>query len=115
MRIGIVTGASSGLGRSFVRHIDKTMDLDELWLIARREERLRGPGGGASVQGAGLSPGPDGPGQRREAPGGPGGGAAPGGHPGMRRRLRQVRKGGGHDPGGERRHDRPQLPRGGWT
>lgn len=41
MRIGIVTGASSGLGRAYVREIDKTMDLDELWLIARREERLK--------------------------------------------------------------------------
>ncbi len=40
MRIGIVTGASSGLGRAYARQIDRTMDLDELWLIARREERL---------------------------------------------------------------------------
>lgn len=39
-KIGIITGASSGLGRAYARHIDKTMDLDELWLIARREERL---------------------------------------------------------------------------
>lgn len=41
MRIGIVTGASSGLGRAFAKHIDKTLNLDELWLVARREERLR--------------------------------------------------------------------------
>jgi len=41
MKIGIVTGASSGLGRAFARELDKTMALDELWLIARREERLR--------------------------------------------------------------------------
>lgn len=40
MRIGIITGASSGLGRAYARHIDKLMELDELWLIARREERL---------------------------------------------------------------------------
>lgn len=40
MKIGIVTGASSGLGRAYAKHIDKMMDLDELWLIARREERL---------------------------------------------------------------------------
>lgn len=40
MRIGIVTGASSGLGRAYARQIDRTMDLDELWLIARREDRL---------------------------------------------------------------------------
>ena len=40
MRIGIITGASSGLGRAYARLVDKRMDLDELWLIARREERL---------------------------------------------------------------------------
>lgn len=39
-KIGIITGASSGLGRAYARHIDKVMDLDELWLVARREERL---------------------------------------------------------------------------
>lgn len=41
MRIAIVTGASSGLGREFVKSIDRTMELDEIWLIARREERLQ--------------------------------------------------------------------------
>lgn len=40
MRIGIITGASSGLGRAYARQIDGSMALDELWLIARREERL---------------------------------------------------------------------------
>ena len=41
MKIGIITGASSGLGRAYAKRADKTMDLDELWLIARREDRLR--------------------------------------------------------------------------
>lgn len=39
-RIGIITGASSGLGRAYAKHMDKVMELDELWLVARREERL---------------------------------------------------------------------------
>ncbi len=39
-KIGIVTGASSGLGRAYAKHLDKVMELDELWLIARREKRL---------------------------------------------------------------------------
>lgn len=39
MRIAVVTGASSGIGREFVRELDKK-GLDEIWLIARREERL---------------------------------------------------------------------------
>ena len=40
MRIGIITGASSGLGRAYARLADKRMELDELWLVARREDRL---------------------------------------------------------------------------
>ena len=40
MKIAVITGASSGMGREFVYAIDKTFDLDELWVIARREERL---------------------------------------------------------------------------
>lgn len=38
--IAIITGASSGLGREFARQIDKKYDLDEIWLVARRESRL---------------------------------------------------------------------------
>lgn len=41
MRIAIVTGASSGLGREFVRQMEHFYrELDEIWVIARREERL---------------------------------------------------------------------------
>jgi len=41
MKIAVITGASSGMGREFVYAIDKAFDLDELWVIARREERLK--------------------------------------------------------------------------
>jgi Short-chain dehydrogenases of various substrate specificities len=40
MQIAIVTGASSGMGREFVKQIDKKCRLDEIWIIARREDRL---------------------------------------------------------------------------
>ena len=40
MKIAVVTGASSGMGRDFVYAIDKEFTLDEIWVIARREERL---------------------------------------------------------------------------
>lgn len=40
MRIAIVTGASSGLGREYARLLDAE-NLDELWLIARRKKLLR--------------------------------------------------------------------------
>lgn len=41
MDIGIITGASSGLGREFAKQIDTQYQLDEVWLVARREERLK--------------------------------------------------------------------------
>ena len=42
MRIAVVTGASSGMGREFVRQIPHFYSqLDEIWVTARREERLR--------------------------------------------------------------------------
>lgn len=41
MKIGIVTGASSGIGREYVSALDKNFNLDEIWVIARREERLK--------------------------------------------------------------------------
>ena len=39
-RIALITGASSGLGREFARLLAREV-VDELWLVARREERLR--------------------------------------------------------------------------
>lgn len=39
-RIAIVTGASSGMGRRFAQTAAEHVDFDELWVIARREERL---------------------------------------------------------------------------
>ncbi len=42
MRIAVVTGASSGIGREFVIQIEKKYkELDEIWVIARRENRLQ--------------------------------------------------------------------------
>lgn len=39
-RIALITGASSGMGREFVLALDKQERYDELWLVARRRERL---------------------------------------------------------------------------
>jgi len=40
LKIAVVTGASSGMGREFARAVDREEKLDEIWLIARRRERL---------------------------------------------------------------------------
>lgn len=41
MKIAIVTGASSGMGKEFVTQIDKKCyGLDEIWLLARRKEAM---------------------------------------------------------------------------
>lgn len=39
-KVCIITGASSGLGNEFARQIDDTGKFDEIWVIARRKERL---------------------------------------------------------------------------
>ena len=41
MKIAIVTGASSGLGKEFVKILDRKECLNEIWVIARRENRLQ--------------------------------------------------------------------------
>lgn len=51
MKIAIVTGASSGMGREFARQIDFLYNnLDEVWVIARRRERLEELGSQLSLK-----------------------------------------------------------------
>lgn len=40
MNTAIITGASSGMGREFVKMAAQRGDLDEIWVIARREDKL---------------------------------------------------------------------------
>ena len=40
MNIAIVTGASSGMGREFVLQLNNYIQVDEIWVIARRLEAL---------------------------------------------------------------------------
>lgn len=40
MRIAIITGASSGLGRAYLEALARKERLDQIWAIARRKERL---------------------------------------------------------------------------
>lgn len=48
--IAIITGASSGIGREFALRVAKEYDLDEIWAIARGEERLRALEAGIPVR-----------------------------------------------------------------
>ncbi|MBQ4346870.1 MAG: SDR family NAD(P)-dependent oxidoreductase [Firmicutes bacterium] len=41
MSIAIITGASSGLGREFVKQLDEKKIFNKIWVIARREEMLK--------------------------------------------------------------------------
>ena len=40
MNIALVTGASSGMGREFVLQLNQYVQVDEIWVIARRVEAL---------------------------------------------------------------------------
>ena len=40
MKIAIVTGASSGMGREFVLQLNQYVTVDEIWVIARRTQAL---------------------------------------------------------------------------
>ena len=51
MRIAVVTGASSGMGRETVYQIgDRFSGIDEIWAVARRGERLCGLSGQIPVR-----------------------------------------------------------------
>lgn len=41
MKIAVVTGASSGIGLEFAKALAEDPAFDEMWLIARREDRLK--------------------------------------------------------------------------
>ena len=40
MNIALITGASSGLGREYVRQLSRDPQVQEIWAIARRKDRL---------------------------------------------------------------------------
>jgi len=43
-RVAVITGASSGFGRLFAQELEKNLDLEEIWLVARRGAKLDGTG-----------------------------------------------------------------------
>ena len=40
MKIALVTGASAGMGREFVRQIAGSAEYEQIWVTARRADRL---------------------------------------------------------------------------
>ena len=40
MKIALITGASSGMGREIIRQLHKYFQVDEIWAVARRKDRL---------------------------------------------------------------------------
>ena len=56
MKIAIVTGASSGLGKEFALQLQNYVSVEEIWVIARREEALKALDGqcGARVRAISL-------------------------------------------------------------
>lgn len=40
MKVAVITGASGGLGEQFVKEVSHLPDIDEIWMIARRRDRM---------------------------------------------------------------------------
>lgn len=38
--VAVITGASSGIGKEFTRQLSEKNDFDEIWIIARRKDKL---------------------------------------------------------------------------
>lgn len=47
--IAIVTGASSGLGKEFVKELSRQKQVDEIWVLARRKENMEALAGKVPV------------------------------------------------------------------
>ena len=41
MSVAIITGASGGIGSEFARQISKLGGIDEMWFVARNEEKMK--------------------------------------------------------------------------
>ena len=39
-RVAVITGASSGLGKAFAQQVSQKYNFDEIWILARREDKL---------------------------------------------------------------------------
>ncbi len=50
MKIAVITGASSGMGREFVLQLSREKQFDEIWVIARRTDRLESLQGEVSTK-----------------------------------------------------------------
>ena len=49
MKIAVITGASSGMGKQFALKLKDNFSVDEVWLIARNRDRLNQTAEGCGI------------------------------------------------------------------